>query len=488
MACGDSCSIDAKRPRRQKAYLCAWGRLAKLGSRAQAMLALGSLALALARPEALIPEQQYADLAHQLSTGGNVHRQFTCMVDDIDKTCPGVKALSKLNQHLADLRPSVNRKWLFYGPSHMSQLFQVVLAANRENIVEEGDIVDDAVSANLTTYADITAAFATANSLVANDAACGDPLHTSECNIITDPDCKCKSELSTAHVKLKNGAELYAIVNSRVFQDQSNPEVMQLLQDWLNLPDLKLDQIWYMEPHVPEYWKEHDRAIPQGDAHLQAADASGHDMCYQVINAFEEVALGGNKTGVIQTPTTMTQYVNCVKEKPAFKKLRGHVDAHGTSMMIVAPWAVQPEAWTKDHLAEVYSMFEAGHKYPCVAGGSAPGQDDYGIGNGACSSPLSAKDLAMSKYASKNVHEDVFYNSKQFYQNRHVCSVICEPKNGPNACIPGPVARMALDMVTRARGTSTSATWEGYDGFNDANDMSQVFDMQNACEEASQQS
>ena len=44
---------------------------------------------------------------------------------------------------------------------------------------------------------------------------------------------------------------------------------------------------------------------------------------------------------------------------------------------------------------------------------------------------------------------------------------------------------MALDMVTRARKTSTSATWEAYDGFND---MSQVFDMQNACEEASQQS
>ena len=133
----------------------------------------------------------------------------------------------------------------------------------------------------------------------------------------------------------------------------------------------------------------------------------------------------------------------------------------------------------------MYSTFEAGHKYTCVAGGSAPGQDDYGIGLGACSSPLSAKDLAMSKYASTSVHADVFSNSKETYQLNHPCSVICEPKNGPNACIPGPAARMALDMVTRARKTSTSATWEGYEGFND---MSKVFDMQNACEEASQQS
>ena len=166
------------------------------------MLALGSLALALARPEALIPQGPSLDnLAQRLSTGGSVQRQFTCMVDDIDKTCPGVKALKQLNQHVAHLKPGANQKWLFYGPSYMSQLFQVVLAANREDIVEEGDIITDVVSANLTTDADITAinkgrGMATANSLVAKDAGCGSPMSTSQCNLITDPDCECKSQLS----------------------------------------------------------------------------------------------------------------------------------------------------------------------------------------------------------------------------------------------------------------------------------------------------
>ena len=40
-------------------------------------------------------------------------------------------------------------------------------------------------------------------------------------------------------------------------------------------------------------------------------------------------------------------------------------------------------------------------------------------------------------------------------------------------------------MGARARKTSTSVTWEGYEGFND---MSKIIDMQNAYEEASQQS
>ena len=480
------------------------------------MLALGSLALALARPEALIPQEPSLDnLAQRLSTGGSVQRQFTCMVDDIDKTCPGVKALSKLNQHLAYLKPPANEKWLFWGSSYMSQMFQVVLAANREDIVEESDITADFTPANLTdpeghvaareaylkenfmkqcrgaAHSHFTAAFADANSLEAKlSTGCDGP-----CNLITDPDCKCKSIMGALRVKLKNGAELYAITNSRVFQDHSEPAVTQLLQEWLNLPDLKLNQIWYMEAHGSNYFKEHCRAVKLGREvdDTKLVDMSGYDSCFKANKMHNgrhsgEVALGDNKTGVIQTPTTMSQYVDCVKAKPAFQKLNAHVAAHGTSMMIVAPWAVHPEAWTKHQIAEVYSTFEVGHKYSCVAGGSTPEQNDYGIGLGACSSPMSANDLAMSKYASKNVYGDVFVNSKVLYQANHPCVVICEPKNGPHSCIPGPAAKMALDMVTRARGTSTSATWEGYDGFNDANHMSQVFDMQNACEEASQQS
>ena len=111
----------------------------------------------------------------------------------------------------------------------------------------------------------------------------------------------------------------------------------------------------------------------------------GYDMCYKVKGDRNtgEVALGGNKTGFIKTPTTMTQHVQCVKASSAFKKLNAHVAAHGTSMMIVAPWVVHPEAWTKHQIAEVYSTFEAGHKYACVSGGSAPDQDDFGIGHGA---------------------------------------------------------------------------------------------------------
>jgi len=142
-----------------------------------------------------------------------------------------------------------------------------VLAANREDIVEEGDITADFTSANLTdpeghvaareaylkeafekqcrgaAHADVIAAFATANSLEAKESCVG------PCNVKSEADCKCKSVMGTIRVKLQNGAELYAITNSRVLQDHSDPAVTQLLHEWLNLPDLKLDQIWYMEAH-----------------------------------------------------------------------------------------------------------------------------------------------------------------------------------------------------------------------------------------------
>ena len=80
---------------------------------------------------------------------------------------------------------------------------------------------------------------------------------------------------------------------------------MQLLQDWLNLPDLKLDQIWYMEAHGANYFKEHCKAMAQGrevDVD-KLLDANGVDMCYKEPWSYKkpnEIPLGGNKTGVIQ--------------------------------------------------------------------------------------------------------------------------------------------------------------------------------------------
>ena len=83
------------------------------------------------------------DFAHMLATGGDVQRAYTCMVDDIEGACPGTSALSKLSQYHKYLKPKPNEKWLFYGPSYMSQILQVVLAANREDVVVTRRIGED---------------------------------------------------------------------------------------------------------------------------------------------------------------------------------------------------------------------------------------------------------------------------------------------------------------------------------------------------------
>lgn len=122
------------------------------------MLLLRSLALAAPAqdpPGAILPTTQAAaaasasatlgaaDFATRLAESGNVYRQFTCEVEDIDATCPGVKALASVNAQEDLLKVPPNEKWLFYGPSYMLQMFQTVVTANTELIVEDGSFVDD---------------------------------------------------------------------------------------------------------------------------------------------------------------------------------------------------------------------------------------------------------------------------------------------------------------------------------------------------------
>merc|ERR1719387_1625675 len=145
-----------------------------------------------------------------------------------------------------------------------------------------------------------------------------------------------------------------------------------------------------------------------------------------------------------------------------------HVTSHGTSIMIVAPWAVLPSPELPQN-SNLYTSFEAGHKYSCVSGGSTPEQEDYGLGSGIC--------LPEASAPSQGYRAQMKYLPKYRYQSQHPCALICEP-HGPNQCVPGPAARMAVDIVTRARQTPIPGDEEDYTGFAD---MTQVFTAQTEC-------
>ena len=419
-----------------------------------------------------------ADFAHMLATGGDVQRQFTCVVDNIEDSCPGTMELAKLStlQSHKYLKPKPNEKWLFYGPSYLTQIYQVVLAANREDIVETTQIGDDGavdvkraheVLSEMCGGNDVHMS-RKSNSLFAKSSNEDGLKCEDECNILSSSSCTCNVNSEFPMIKLKNGAEIYAMTNSRVFQDQAQEVVVKLLQDWLGQPNFKLDQVFYMEPHGRNYFAEHCAAAKEGRAVVDdnVRDENGIDMCFK--HDTLDVLLTDGTEGVQASSSTVMEYVQCVKKMPAYKMMYQHVSSMGASIMIIAPWAVlpSPELAKETH---VYSTFEAGHKYSCVSGGSLPEQKDYGVGTGVCS-PTGGGATAPYKSMFTVI-------PKYRYQSQHPCAVVCEP-NGPNQCVPGPAARMAVDIVTRARQTPIPGDVEDYTGYSD---MLQVYAEQTAC-------
>lgn len=465
---------------------------------------LGEQAVSLPADDAeppLPPVVPGGNLGHMLATGGDLVRSYTCMVDGIEKTCPGTMALAKLNAYHRYLKPKPNEKWLFYGPSYLSQIFHVVMSANREDVVYEGtleDLIPDVKSRRLAIEADCggsvmmnrtaTALFSRDDEIglrrKEDDKPCNSPGNSGECNALNNPDCRCRGDLQYPHVKLKNGAEIYAMLNSAIFQDLTRPAVVQLLAKFLNQPGFKIDQVFYMEPHGVEYFTEHCAA---GREHRGVDDdkvrsPEGIDMCYGhdsvtvVLDDYPPNEEGVSKEGVQGSATTAAEYIQCIRTKPGFKLLYNHVAKHATQIMAVVPWQVVPSPEFANS-PFIYTAFEAGHKYSCVAGAAVAGQGDYGIGSGLC--PADEQSTSPFKSAVNSPTWDDYMEAKWRYQSNHPCAVICEAGQGPHACIPGPAARMAIDVVKLARQYAIPGDDESYVGYSD---LSSVFAGQMACD------
>ena len=436
---------------------------------------------------------QAEDFAHVLATGGDIQRAFTCMVDDIQAVCPGAMSLAQVSNFRQHLKPKPNEKWVFYGPSYMGQILQVVIAANREDIVSQTclyatfpDITptEEALSADC---AGPDQPFRAASSLSAADEEheCGVDGHSGECNVVSFDNCTCAAPcMDYPHITLANGAQIIGIVNVRVFQDTAQPSVMKLLQDFLNQPDFVIDQVFYMEAHGSAYFAEQCAAKREGRGveESKVRDEHGVDMCYQHLSLNVDMENGARvlgegetssgKEGVQASATTAVEYVQCVRSKLAFKEFYDHVSKHGTQIMVAAPWAVKP---SPELLGSpyVYTAFEAGHKYSCTAGGSSPEQKDYGVGSGVCPPDPSS----FGQYKSQYLDE---IQPKYRYQSQHPCTLVCETDDaGESSCVPGPAARMAVDMVTRGRKTPIPGDTEDYSGYDD---MSTVYAAQMACD------
>ena len=269
-----------------------------------------------------------------------------------------------------------------------------------------------------------------------------------ECNRL-NADATCASGttlLPTVYYKLSNGGVLYGINNSPIFQDQQSEDSMQVLKAFLSQADVTLDRIWYMEPHGDDYHVEHCAAQKEGrDVDpSKVLDENKMDMCY--VHDEPDLYIGEIRADA-ETSTTAAEYLQCAVNRPAYQLLYEHVKARASkSMMLVAPWAVDPDDKAPANREIEYRSYAVGNKYPCVAGGSTPGAKHYGLGRGAC-------------YPG--------------YQSQHPCTTICDA----TSCTPGPAAKMVVDMVSRAQGVIAPEDFTGYTGVSP-----EIVAMQRACD------
>ena len=460
-----------------------------------ALAALGaSAAPGVAKQHQLLPEEngwswemnQYSGAAadrvanqkfgRALAHSGYMLRQHTCFVSDPQTMCPGAARLEFEPNRIDELRPPPNSKWLFYGPSYMEQFFGSVAAANAEDVVGYEDLQ---AKYNQTTYAmdlpcqppwkqqEMMAAKAReeeqarkaeqakrereqARELAKQN---GEELPAEEeeeqeevpykpsiaagCNgKVTGSECK--TAPGTA-IKLKNGAMIYSLNNVVLFQDEARADSMAVLEDFML--NHKFDKIFYMAVHNAGYNKEHCDSSREERSLDVARFKGGVEMCILKFHQGQERQ--EMKWRNDATPTTHTEYLDCVRGSPSYQIIKNHALAAGSVLQVAAPWQINPRGFKPEggalmRTGDFYMPHAAGHKFACVAGGSTPSAPDYGDHTGLCDTG---------------------------WQVGHPCSVICQAdENGAasdrSKCIPGPAARMAIEMVMLSNGHPVSAEYD----------------------------
>ena len=368
-----------------------------------------------------------AAFAWTLANDGMVTPQFTCAVDRIADTCPGLEPLESM---CTDMDwPAANAKWLFYGPSFMYQAFQAVVA--RATFVSDIVGVEDA----LAPYRESVPAcpgvgteregrFETLDVAEPGDVACN-WAHA------RDDVCHGAPAASNgARITFANGAEIWGMNNVPQLQVENRSAAMRALDDFME--GKAFDLIFYMAPHGEMYFREHCAADAQGRPMDPTNFWHGDDdMCIRP-------ALDAGSGPWFTSPTTAEEYAECVDERKSWKIIKRHAREHGSRLVKVAPWKVNPEG--RESAETFYVSFPAAWKYPC---GAVASNGSAGVGAGPCTVHGLKRGAAMDEF-----------------KMAHPCTVVCEASTG--RCVLGASALMATEMVERALGAPQREDYAGF--------------------------
>ena len=234
-----------------------------------------------------------------LANGGFVNQQYTCSVDSIPGTCPGIAALEGREWDLG-LAPTADV--LLFGPSFMNQIADTIASFTHvmndtlvavDNLFDEDDPVYVLSKTNL--------------------------VSEKQCNIRgTGDDCLWTHGAVT--LSFRSGTRLTIIQNVEAVQDGSDGAAARL-EDLLR--HSTFNHIFYMCPHGKEYFAEQREAEKENRtaSEEKIKDAHGRNMCLQDGNGTE--AFWGD-------------YFECVTAVRSYQMLE-HI-LPSSKLSLVVPW------------------------------------------------------------------------------------------------------------------------------------------------------
>ena len=261
-----------------------------------------------------------------LANGGFVSRQYTCSVDSIPGTCPGIAALKGREWDLG-LAPTADV--LLFGPSFMNQIADTIASFTHvlndplvavDNLLEE----DDPVSVLSKT-----------------------PLvSTKQCNIRgTGDDCLWTHGAVT--LSFRSGTRLTIIQNVEAVQDGSDGAAARL-EDLLR--HSTFSHVFYMCPHGKEYFAEQREAEKENRtaSEEKIKDAHGRNMCLQDGNGTE--AFWGD-------------YLECVTAVRSYQMLERILPS--SMLSLVVPWMQAVPDGARAFGQPVISSYEEASAHGC---------------------------------------------------------------------------------------------------------------------------
>ena len=279
-------------------------------------------------------------LPMSLANGGFVNQQYTCSVDSIPGTCPGIAALKGREWDLG-LAPTADV--LLFGPSFMNQIADTIASFTHvlndplvavDNLFEKDDPV----------------------SLLSKTPL----VSTKQCNIRGTDDDRCLWTHGAVTLSFRSGTRLTIIQNFEEVQDGSDGAAARL-EDLLR--HSTFNHVFYMCPHGKEYFAEQREAAKENRtaSEEKIKDAQGRNMCLKDGNGTE--AFWGD-------------YLECVTAVRSYQMLKRILPS--SMLSLVVPWMQAVPDGARAFGQPVISSYEEASAHGCemALGSDGIGEDE----------------------------------------------------------------------------------------------------------------